>query len=159
LDRAERDRNGVLVELEHACTRSTEEQERLFAQVEEVTRAWKVAVGDRGEAMQEAASAKLDLELAQSNWAREKRELQAAVEEQRAKLLQTQTQTREVASLSRAQIGDVSNKLKRSIQREEERVDELSRVRIDADMWKRRAETAEKRLDALQGQMAAIRRR
>ena len=46
MERAERDRNDVLIELERACTRASEEQERQYAAIEELTRQWKRTEGD-----------------------------------------------------------------------------------------------------------------
>ena len=104
-------------------------------------------------------SVRLDLELALENWTREKRDLLTQQEDLRAKLVQAQAQNRETLSAARAQMSDTASKLSRSIQREGERLDELSRVRIEADMAKQRAEMAEKRCKTLQGQLESVVRR
>ncbi len=159
MERAERDYLDALRELESSNVRANDEQEKLYAQLEGAIRQAKGGRGDVEEAVAERDALKLEMHLATERWAAERRELVEGMEGLRKALDVAQVKQREEERLLRARLADTSTQLSRSIAREEERLEELSRVRIEAGVARQRADAGEKRILMLQDQVQGAMRR
>ena len=159
MERAERDYHDALRELESSNVRFNEEQDKAYNQLEEAVRAQKRAAGDAEEAKCGSIAARLDLASAQERWDAERRELASTIENLRDALASERAAGSEEASALRARLTDTSSALSRSVAREEDRLAELSRLRIESGMAKQRCEASEKRVRMLQEQTQSFMRR
>lgn len=140
--------------------------------------------GDAEEAKRDRESARLECVLLSQQWEQERKELTHAIEALRASLqvpcvthmlscvtrhsangcVCAVVQASEAAhnddvTALRGRLAETAAALSRSVSREEDRLEELSRVRIEAGVAKQRADSADKRIRALQEQLQSQLRR
>ena len=159
VERSEREYQAALGELEACNVRANDEQDKLYRDLEDAVRGVRRAEGAVEEARRERDALKLDSQVAAEAWAQEKRDLLESIDSLKRSLEFEEARHRDDAAVLRGRLADTGNQLTRSIGREEERLEELSRVRIEAGVARQRAEAAEKRVKMLQDQLHSSMRR
>lgn len=159
VERSERESRDVMEELEAVSVRASAEQDRLQRELEAAVTALAAAQATAEDARRAKDVAAAEFQVAQQQCSSDKRELQDAIEALQASLAVVEAARREETAAWKARLTDVSSHLTRAIGREEDRLQELSKVRIECGVAKQRADAAEKRVKALQDQMQANMRR